>query len=285
MNPAITFALITMVFWGVGDFLIQKSIRKFGHIESLFLITLVSSIFLVPFVLPSIIQLDLSQWLILLLLGIIVFLGSNVHFIALKKGKLAIVETIIGLELPLTILLGIIFLKESATLLFIVLAIVFFLGSLFVSIDFHNLKFKNYFEKGAILAFWSAVIMALINFFTAVSLKSLDPLQVIAFSWLVTCIITLFILLKKRRVGPLLKQVIPEWKLIVPMVILDISAWLCYAWALSLNHLSTTTSITESYVIIAFILGIFLNKEKISLWQIIGAILSLGTSLAIAFFV
>jgi len=55
------------------------------------------------------------------------------------------------------------------------------------------------------------------------------------------------------------------------MIIIDITAWLCYSFALSQKELSIMTSITESFVVIAMILGIIFNKERIRPIQYLGA--------------
>ncbi|MCX6716650.1 MAG: hypothetical protein NTV72_01875 [Candidatus Taylorbacteria bacterium] len=51
----IALALITVFAWGIGDFLIQKSSRKFGDWIALFFIALISVVVLTPFVWKDII--------------------------------------------------------------------------------------------------------------------------------------------------------------------------------------------------------------------------------------
>ncbi len=46
----IGFAFVAMLCWGIGDFLIQRSTRKIGDWETLFVITLFGSLILLPFV-------------------------------------------------------------------------------------------------------------------------------------------------------------------------------------------------------------------------------------------
>ena len=46
----ILFAFAALIFWGFGDFLIQRSTRKFGDWETLFLIATFGAIVLTPFV-------------------------------------------------------------------------------------------------------------------------------------------------------------------------------------------------------------------------------------------
>ncbi|MBU3978359.1 EamA family transporter [Patescibacteria group bacterium] len=46
----ILFAFIALFSWGIGDFLIQKSTRKFGDWLALFYICAFSTVVLLPFV-------------------------------------------------------------------------------------------------------------------------------------------------------------------------------------------------------------------------------------------
>lgn len=283
MDIAIIFAFGAMIFWGLGDFLIQRTIYRLGRIETLFLITFASSVFLVPLILPELKTLSYFHWFMLLILGFIVLLGSHIHFLALEKGKLAVVEMILGLELPLTILLGIIILKEKLTLSFVLITSIVFIGIILVSINFNNLKAKNFLEKGALLAFVSAFLVALINFLTALAAQDLSPLTVISLPWLLVCLFTLAWIIRKRRLASLVREAINFWQLTVSVVIVDILAWLFYAAAVADNELSIIIAITESFIVIAFLLGIFYNKEKVSRWQIVGAALALLGSVSIAF--
>lgn len=69
IGVGITFAFIAMFCWGFGDFLIQKSTRKFGDWETLLLISLVGVIILFPFIykdLPSLFLFKDKRLIILL---------------------------------------------------------------------------------------------------------------------------------------------------------------------------------------------------------------------------
>lgn len=283
MEIVIFFAFGAMIFWGLGDFLIQRTIYKIGSLETLFLITFASSFLLLPFTIPYLGAISVRQWLVLAVLGVIGYLGAHIHFIALRKGKLAVVEIILGLELPLTVLFGALFLQERLSLSFMVLMAVVFVGIILVSIDFKQINTRNFLEKGAVLALFSSFLVAWINFFTAVAAKELSPFVVISWPWLISCIVSFILLWRQRRLKPLFKKTIISWKLIAFMSVVDIFAWLCYASAVADKELSITTAISESFVVIAFFLGVIYNKEKVRFWQIAGAILAVSASIAIAF--
>src|SRR3990167_9067947 len=78
----IIFALIALVSWGVGDFFIQRSARKFGDWESIFAIEITGLVVLLPFVFRDLGGiLNLSGREILILLAVCsVALASSVGF-------------------------------------------------------------------------------------------------------------------------------------------------------------------------------------------------------------
>ena len=45
----VVFAFLAMLSWGVGDFFIQKTIRKIGGLETLLWIGLIGTLILIPF--------------------------------------------------------------------------------------------------------------------------------------------------------------------------------------------------------------------------------------------
>ncbi|MDO8556534.1 MAG: EamA family transporter, partial [Nanoarchaeota archaeon] len=100
-----------MLCWGIGDFLIQRSVRKLGDLAPLSYIGGFGTLALLPFIITDLPTLLTKQNLYLLTtLGILVFIVSWINFETLRKGKIAVVEVIFELELPVTVILGFIFL-------------------------------------------------------------------------------------------------------------------------------------------------------------------------------
>jgi len=134
-------AFLAMIFWGVGDFLIQRSVRKIGDLESLAIIGLIGAVGLLPFVLWDFSSIFfIENLLILLLLGIVTFFGAMFDFEALKKGKLSVVEVVIEFELPLTIIIGFVLFKEVLTLWQLILVIPVFFGILLMAVGSSSKK-------------------------------------------------------------------------------------------------------------------------------------------------
>ena len=112
----IIFALIALVSWGVGDFFIQRSARKFGDWESIFAIEITGLVVLLPFVfrdLGGILNLSGREILILLAVGLAFMLSSLLSTEALKQGKLAVIESIEAVEIVVAGLIAYFVFKES----------------------------------------------------------------------------------------------------------------------------------------------------------------------------
>lgn len=281
MSVSVLFAFGAMIFWGLGDFLIQKSVRRIGPLEILFWITAGSSVILLPLVWTDLLSISQGQLILLLSLGALVFVSGWIHFQALKIGKLSVVEAILSIELPITVFLGLIFFHEQLNWLQICLLFAVFLGIILVAVKFSDIKGRDFLEKGALLALISGLVMGCINFLTASVAKDISPIMSIYLPWLFVACLSWFFMRRQRAKAEVsfLKKSRLAWSLILVTVIVDIFAWLCFAWAVRYQELAITIAITESYVVVALLLGVWINKEKINLWQYMGATLAISGSL------
>lgn len=282
ISLSILAALGAMICWGVGDFLIQKGTRKLGDVETLAWIGCLGSLALLPFVWHDLaLVFERANFLILLFLGFVTFGVGIMNFEALKRGKLSVVEVLLEFELPITVILGLIFLRESLSLIQVLLILFIFFGILLISFKPGELKKNHFFEKGAALAIFTAIGYGLINFLTAVGAKDISPILTIWFPWVVFSVICVFYLLYQHRFGPAVTRAEHYKWLVLSMGILDTAAWLFFALAVQKRQLAVTIAITESFPAISLFLGISINKEKISKLQIIGAIITICASFLI----
>nr|MCU0680504.1 DMT family transporter [Planctomycetota bacterium] len=133
-NFTIFFAFLAMLLWGVGDFLIQKTVRRVGDFETLLWINLIAGLFLIPFVIKDLPLIFLGSNLISLILMTIVDLFYGFFlFRAYDEGKLSVVEVVMLGELPVTIVLGLIFFQETLNISQILVIIMIILGVLLIS--------------------------------------------------------------------------------------------------------------------------------------------------------
>lgn len=177
----ILFAFVALVCWGFGDFFIQKTTRVVGTAKALFFIGIVGFVGLFPFIRNDLASLDATDALLLGFLGLIVI---GPHFLvleALRKGKIAIIEPIIGLELPITVALSVGIAKEVLTP-----PQFFLIGTVFTGImlaimarPVHFRSGDSVLEKGVWFAIVGAAGMALTNFLVGISSRASSPLVTI----------------------------------------------------------------------------------------------------------
>lgn len=283
IEVGILFAFGAMLCWAFGDFFIQKCCRKIGDIESLAYIGILGSIVLIPLAIKNLSSFfSLPNLMLLILLGVITFIAAIFDFEALKKGKISIVDVIIELELPVTIILAFVFFRETLSLIqFIVISFVFIGIILIATKSFSH--WKTRLERGALLALIAAIGMGGINFLTAASSRAISPIMAIWFPWVIFTALCFVVLIKRGDFGKFIKNGAKFKWIVLAMAIFDTAAWLFYAYAIIDSEIAITTAITESYPAIAMFLGIWLNKEKINWHQYLGAFLALGASFVLAF--
>jgi drug/metabolite transporter (DMT)-like permease len=286
MQIGILSAFLAMLFWGLGDFLMQKVIRKVGIFETLFAITTVGTILFFPFVYKNLGK-DIFAHKILLVLSvssIILFLAAILDFMALKVGKLSVVEPIWSLEVVSTSLLAFFVLGEKISFIQIITISTLITGLILVSIDKNwGMKGRDFLEKGAILAFISAVTMGGANFFFGWSARLTDSLTVNFFTCISLSILSFLILILR---GDFKNSFINVWKYrstVLPMCFIDNFAWIAFAKGMSIAPIAIVTALSESYIIIAVILGLLLNKENIGRYQKFGLLTALFSAVFLAY--
>lgn len=283
---SILFAFGAMLSWGIGDFLIQRSVKKIGTVEALAVIGVIGTLGLLPFVWKDIIVLFQSENAALVFwLGVITFIAAVLDFYALKIGKLSVIEFVLELELPITVLLGIFFFKEVLSTNQIAIICLAFIGIALISLRHFNIRASHLWEKGVLFAGASAIFMALVNFLTASAARGITPLLSIWAPWVVFTIISILYLHQQGKIIPFIKHARQHPSLILATGIIDTLAWVFFAFAVENHPLGITIAITESYPAVALYLGLHFNQEKIKIHQLAGAILAIGASVALGFWV
>jgi drug/metabolite transporter (DMT)-like permease len=282
IEVSLIFAFAAMFCWGFGDFFIQKCARKIGDLESLAFIGIIGAIIILPFAIKDFNLISTYNLLLLLVVSIVTFIAALFNFEALKEGKISIIDVIIELELPTTIILGFIFFRESLTSLQFLIIFFIFIGIILAATKSFS-HWKQRLEKGALLAFFAAIGMGFVNFLMAKSARDISPSITILGIWIITALFSLFFIWKREGFSKLIKNSKKFKCIILAMGIFDTLAWTFYILATSKNEISIITAITESYPAIALLLGVWINREKIRWYQWAGAGIALIASFILAF--
>lgn len=280
----IIFAVLALLSWGIGDFLIQKSTRKFGDWISLFYIEAFSTAVLFPFVYKDLagILSSKSDLIFLILTSALLLFVAIFDFEALKRGKISVVEPIFALEVLITASLSIFVLKEaltSAQMFFIAILII---GIILVSIkSFHHFKHISL-EKGVTFAFLATAGMGVINFLFGVGSRLTSPLLINWFTGAILMIATFLYLVIKSRVPLMVEDFKKNKKLVLGVSFVDNFAWVAYSFSTLYIPIAIATGISESYIALAAVLGIAFNKEKLNKHQIFGLPLAIIAAVILA---
>ena len=271
----IGLAFVAMLCWGFGDFLIQKSTRKLGDWETLFLITGFGAVVLLPFVwhsLPDLFAGDGPGLIVLCGAALVLLLAALLEFEALRRGKLAVVEPIWSFEIPAAALLSYFLLDEHISTTQIILAIFLIICLALVSFRGKRFTVSFFLERGVIISFISALVMGCANFFMGWGGRVTDPITVNFFTDAVLMIICGLYLAYQGRLRKTFFDLRHGYATIIPMSVADKVAWLAYVTSMALIPIAVATALSESYIIIAVLLGLFVNKEKLQRHQKIGLV-------------
>ncbi len=284
IEGSLIFAFLAMLCWGVGDFLIQRNTRKIGNVESLLFIGLIGAIGLLPFVWNDIgLLLEWQNFLLIGFLGIMTLIAGLLNFEALKEGKLSVIEVVLEIELPITILLGLIFFGEILSLKQWIIISLIFIGILMMAIKKTHFKnMRRFLEKGVLIGILGAIGMGLINFLTAASSRQISPVIAIWGPAVIFSIFCFLIILRREGLVKVVNNLKRYRWLIIGMGVFDTLAWLSYAYATFEGEIAIITAITESYPVIGLILGLWLNKEKENWHQYVGAALTIISAVLLA---
>ncbi|MEK7627938.1 MAG: DMT family transporter [Patescibacteria group bacterium] len=273
MHLGILYACIAMIGWGLGDFFIQKATRIIGIYKALFFICISSTVILFPFIGDEISVRTFEDYQSLALLSGIIFVYALFLFQALKRGKISVVESVVALELPITVGLGVFVNGESLSVHQFIIFFAIFAGVILATTPrLDNLRYhRHIFEKGVLLAFVSAFLSALTNFYIGTYSQSMSPLFVIwATHGMLAALCGVYIIVR-GEVRSLMQDIRAHPYIILAQTFFDNMAWISYAYATSIISISITVMISESYIVLAALLGYFVGREKLSRHQVLGA--------------
>ncbi len=281
----ILFALLALFAWSIGDFSIQRAVRVFGDFKTLLYIGIIGVVALLPFVYSEIAPLFFSTrgLLILSLAGVVIFFAALFDFEALKRGKLSVIEPILAIELPVTIALSILFWGESMSALQYLLAGTTFVGILLIVTARNRADSKRIWEKGVILAGVGSIIMGLVNFLVGVSSQTTSPLLTIWYTNLIFSFLCFIYLVLKKDLVSIPRDIREKPRELLMVGIFDNAAWIFFAFATFYIPISLATTISESYVAVAALLGIWINKEKLQRHQFFGIAITILSVLLLSY--
>jgi len=256
-----------------------------GDWETLFVITAFGTIVLIPFVYNDIAYMfSYGDVTLFLLLGVstVLLIAALLDFESLKKGKIAVVEPVLALEVPVTVILAFAVINESLQLLDIFLITTLILGLILVSLKTRRLTKKAWLERGVVLAAIGAFFMGTSNFLVGFASRVTNPLFANWFINIFLAVVSLFYIMSHKRTGVLFQDFKGNSRLIIGVSIFDNLAWIAFAFAATLIPIAIAVAISESYIALAALLGLVVSKEKLMKHQHAGLAIALTSAVALA---
>lgn len=275
-------AFVAFLFWGVGDFFIQRTSRNSGIWPSTFCITGFGAIVLLPFAWKSLPVLFTPEtFLPLALLGVGTLLAGLATFSALKEGKIAAIEPVLSFELPLTILVAVLFINENISNVQAVLIAFVFGGILLIGYA-GRMHTKQFLERGAVLALLAALLQAGVNFATGLASRGVGPIETIWFAHTVVACACILYFTGTRSWSTFITHLRKHPRESSTLAVLDNGAWVAYSVSMTLIPISLATTISGAYIILTILLGVIVTKEKLSAHQWIGVAIATISVLALS---
>ncbi len=273
----IIYALISMFGWGTADFLAAKSSRKIGAILTLLGVQLLGFLIALIYFLFRFNTFDLTQLpkylFLLIIIGFFQIIAYLAYYRGLKKGQVSLVTPVAASWAIITVILSVIFLKETLLINQIIAIFLILIGIIVISIDFNSLKatkkvnlFKGI-REGIIAMLGWGVSMFLLAF----TLEALGWFVPVIF-FKIFGISLLFIYglatksFQKVSISPSLIL------LLLPIGILDISAFFTYNLGINALKSSIVAPVAASFPVITIILARIFLKERLKFGQILGIV-------------
>lgn len=276
------FSFLALIGWGLGDFFIQRAARHSGSLVAIIFVTASAAIIFLPFVFfqPFVFSPRLLGLLFLAALGVLV--TAPVGFEALRLGKISVIAPIYSFEVVLVALLSWLTIGERLGFWQVFLIAVLFVGLFLVSTEkFSTLK-KITAERGVGLAILSTVGLAYLNLIYGVIAREAGPFFGVWFANGFVCLVFLFFLLWRGQGRELVSDWQKHGSLFAAAGIVSTSGWVFYSFAAIYLPIAIATGITQGYIVLAVILGILYNKEKLRRHQVFGLIVTIIAAVYLA---
>jgi uncharacterized membrane protein len=141
---------------------------------------------------------------------------------------------------------------------------------------------KMLLEKGVFIAGIAALTMGCANFFMGWGGKVSDPIMTNFFTDAFLAIGSGLYLVWKGKFMNAFSDFRRGYPLLLPMAIADKVAWIAYVFSMTLAPIAIATALSESYIIITVLLGLYVNKEKLYRHQKVGLIGALVVAIVLA---
>lgn len=106
--------------------------------------------------------------------------------------------------------------------------------------------------------------MTFINIAPGRTSRAAEPIVAVWFIHAGLTIITAIALIVRGGIPDAIRRIRSAWRPVTLETLFDTTAWIAYATAVQTAPISLTIAITESYIALATLLGILVNRERLA---------------------
>ncbi len=278
----ILWGFLSMLGWGIADFLAAKATRKIGFVLTLLWVNIVAFVILSIYFLMNFSSFDINHiqkflfdLIIVSFLGII---GSLSFFKGLKGGQVSLVSPLGSSFVLIVVILSMVFLKEALQVNQIIAITLIISGIIMTSV---NLKEFPIFKKMVAFIGVKEGIVAMLSwgfaFFLIVpAVRSLGWFLPLFITKLFAILFLVIFIIVDKRYNDINKQFfIESFQFPIVAILLLIGFWdtlayIGYNFGIIRGYVSIVAPIAASYPLLTVILAKIFLKEKLALNQIIG---------------
>lgn len=275
---AIIFAIISYIGWGTGDIFGTIATRKIGAYSTTFWFLVIQTALLIcfaPFFINDLKNISPTLLLLTLFLGCIGTTGLIAFYEALRYSNASLVGTISASFAAVSVVLSVIFLKETVTYAQTISITVIFVGILISTLDLADLKgagmFKN---KGIVLSIAAMLLWGIYFTFLKIPVREIGWFWPVVISNLSLVVVLLYMKIRHVKLEKINdKSVLPA--LLANSILLGIGL-LSFNYAISKGLVAVVAPIAGSYPSLFAILAFFAFHDPIKKREIIGIIVGLA---------
>ncbi len=192
-------------------------------------------------------------------------------------------EPLMSFEIPAAALLAFFFLGDEISWMQIFVIVVLIINLFLVSFRGKFLSKNFLLEKGVIIFMFGAILMGAADFLLGWGSRVTDPLMANFVLNVIMASVSFIFIVFRGGISKLISDVKKNPAQVLAMSITDNVAWIAYSFAMVLVPIAIATGLSESSIIIAVLLGLFVNKEKLQRHQKIGLVGAIVSAIVLAF--
>lgn len=274
IEVGIIFAIVTMLSWGVADFLAKKAIDRIGYTRSLLINQSIAlgPIFVYAILFFNIPEISASLILITIATAFLGLVGYLSFYKGLQKGNISVVSPITSSWAVITTLLAIVIFGETLSSLQIVGVLGIFIGIFLTSTNLKEFKksIRQGTSNGVLEAIIAMVAWGLTFFLVKPIVDAAGPVMAVLFLRAIMLVFLFsWVRVSRTKIGIPTKLI---FLFLIGSGLLDVFGFVTYNIGITTEFLSVVSPIVAIFPAVTIMLAYVFLKERLVNNQKIGIV-------------